>query len=211
MLSMLHGESLVEAKRQAKHRVAQLGITNPFILCMGTLEPRKNIPFFLEAWMDARSQFVQPTDFVIAGRDGWKLEPIKKALDVGRTYASEGASRLHRIETPNDHDRRDLLLAADLVVVPSLYEGFGLVALEAMQAESAVLVSRVGGLMEVVGDAGIQLSVSGKEEWTRVLVNFMNDDVSRREMALRGKSRSEGMTWKRSAEIVFRALTEGPG
>jgi glycosyltransferase involved in cell wall biosynthesis len=208
VLGSLHGESLVEAKRIAKRRLAERGVTNRFILCMGTLEPRKNIPFLIDAWSKARGQFRRPTDLVIAGRDGWKLGPIMQAFDVAKVYGPEGGSRLHRIEAPNDDDRRDLLLAADLVAIPSLYEGFGLVALEGMQAGSAVLVSNAGALPEVVGPDFPTLQVGAVKAWTDALSELLNDERSIKRLADAGKARSQGMDWERVAEVVFHALTE---
>lgn len=211
ILSALHGESIVEAKHRAKRRLAERGITNRFILCMGTLEPRKNLPLLIEAWARARASFARPTDLVLAGRDGWKLEPITHAFDANRVYAGEGGSRFHRIEAPNDEDRRDLLLAAELVAVPSLYEGFGLVALEGMQAATAVLTSDTGALPEVLGDAGTCLPPEDVDAWSAALVHLMNDDVARRDRAEQGKTRSQGMTWERSARIALDVLTNAAG
>lgn len=208
ILGSLHGGSLKESKQRAKRRLAERGVTNRFILCMGTLEPRKNIPFLIDAWSRARGLFKRPTDLVIAGRDGWKLGPIMHAFDVAKVYGPESGSRLHRIEAPTDDDRRDLLLAADLVVVPSLYEGFGLVALEGMQAGSGVLTSNAGALPEVVGTDLPSLPPDDPRAWAQALSELMNDEVSLQEIADAGKSRSQGMTWNRVAETAFAALTE---
>lgn len=211
LLSSLSGEALAEHKRRARRRIAERGVTNRYILCMGTLEPRKNVSMLLNAWAEARPGFTHAVDLVIAGRDGWKLGPITKALDAAKTYAPEGGSRLHRIEAPNDDDRRDLLLGAGLVVVPSLYEGFGLVALEGMQAGTAVLSARAGALPEVVGEDGILLPPEDPEAWKDAMSSLMNDDAGRQALAERGKARSQGMTWERSASIAFRVLTGREG
>ncbi len=208
ILASLHGEAIHEAKQRARRRVAERGITNPFILCMGTLEPRKNIPFLLSAWSKARKEFRRNIDLVIAGRDGWKLGPITHALDSNRVYDSETSSHLHRIEIPGDDDRRDLLLAAELVALPSLYEGFGLVALEAMQAETALMSSNAGGLPEVVGEDGVLLPPDDEEQWRAGMVGLMNDEDARRELAKLGKARSQGMTWERAAYMAFDVLTK---
>lgn len=207
VLSHLAGPDLLAAKQKAKQRLAARGVTQLFILYLGTLEPRKNIPVLLESWLDARNHFKRPVDLVIAGRDGWKLGPIVKSLEAARTYKPEGGSRLHRIEAPTDEHRRDLLLAADLVALPSLYEGFGLVALEAMQAGTAVVASTGGALPEVVGEAGVSLPPTDVAAWTEALVELMADPESRKSLADRGKARSQNMTWERSARLALDALT----
>lgn len=208
VLGALVGEPLGEAKRHGLCRMAQDGVTNPYILFLGTLEPRKNLPFLIEAWLRARSRFARPVDLVIAGRDGWKMHPIRHAISCAQTFMSEGESRLHRIATLTDEDRRDVLLGASLVVVPSRSEGFGLVALEAMQAGTAVIASNAGGLPEVVGEHGCLLPSDEQHTWTEAMVHLMNDDASRHHIADQGKSRSLEMTWERSAEIVFNVLTK---
>lgn len=208
ILAALDGDALIEAKRRAVKRVAERGVTNPYVLCMGTIEPRKNIPILLDAWLRAREKFDQPVDIVIAGRDGWKMGPILHALKEGWAAPSENGSRLHRIEMPTDEDRHDLLLGAEIVAVPSLYEGFGLVALEGMQARTAVLTSNAGALPEVVGPDGIVLSPSDVEAWERALIELMNDKTSRCRLAELGKERSRTMTWERAAKMTLDVLLQ---
>lgn len=207
VLGGLHGESLIEAKRRARQGLAERGITHAQILFLGTLEPRKNLPMLLEAWLRARTKFERPVDLLIAGRNGWKLKPIHHALRVSHGYVAGGPSRIHRIDATSDDDRRDLLLAADLVAVPSLHEGFGLVALEAMQAGTAVIASDVGALPEVLGSGGALLPPRDGRMWSEALAHVMNDEESRQHLAERGKARSQGMTWERTGKIVFDVLT----
>ena len=211
ILADLSGEALHQAKQRAKQRLAEHGVTQPFILCLGTLEPRKDIPTALEAWSIARRWFDHPTDIVIAGRDGWKLGPIAHAFDEARSFAGEGGSRIHRILSVSDDDRRDLLLAAEIVVIPSLHEGFSLVALEAMQAGTIVVASRVGALPEVIGDCGMLLPPGDVQAWARAMADLMNGDENRLHIAEQGKARSQGMTWKRAAEVALYALTNVVG
>jgi glycosyltransferase involved in cell wall biosynthesis len=210
VLSTMHGPPLHDAKTRAKCRVAQQGVSNPFILFLGTLEPRKHLTLLLEAWLLARHRFSRPVDLVIAGRDGWKLAPIHHAVKCAQAYAAEGDCRIHRVSALSDEDRRDLLLAASLVAIPSQSEGFGLVALEAMQAGTAVVASRVGGLSEVLGEHGCLLPPTDLAMWTQALVHLMNDAESRQHVADQGKSRSQQMTWERCAEVVFDVLTKTP-
>lgn len=207
VLGGLSGIDLQTAKQRARLRLAERGVTQPYILYLGTLEPRKNIPTLLEAWLDARPLFKRAVDLVIAGRDGWKLGPILKSLETAKAYKGEKGSRLHRIEAPTDEHRRDLLLAAELVALPSLYEGFGLVALEAMQAGTAVISSTGGALPEVVGEAGVTLRPDDPASWTKALVKIMADSESRKSLADKGKSRSQSLTWDRAAKAALDVLT----
>ncbi len=207
-LANLHDEKFYSEKKSARERVKKRGITSQYILCMGTLEPRKNIPLLVSAWSKAQLHFNKPTDLVIAGRDGWKLGPVMKALHLNLDQLSAGKSKLHRIEMPSNDDRRDLLLAADAVAIPSHYEGFGLVALEGMQAETAILASKSAALPEVVGEAAVLLSPEDEKAWVEALFSVMNDADYRLTLAKQGKARSQGMTWDRTAQIVMNTLTK---
>lgn len=207
VLANLRDQGLAEAKQQAKTRLKARGIDDPFILCLGTLEPRKNIPTLLKAWSQARLSFRRRIDLVIAGRDGWKLGPIMKSLDTAKASQIGISSHLHRIETPTDEHRRDLLLAADAVALPSLYEGFGLVALEAMQAGTAVLASTSGALPEVVGQTGVLLQPEDVDAWRDTLVDLVHDHEKRNRLADAGKTRSTDFSWQKAARVAYGVLT----
>ncbi|MEO5927095.1 MAG: glycosyltransferase family 1 protein [Patescibacteria group bacterium] len=206
-LHALHSPNLEEHKRAAKLRVAATGVTNAFVLALGTVDGRKNIAMLIQAWRRACPLISRPVDLVIAGRDGWKLADVHSAL-YRHIQAETDGSRIHRIHVVDDDARRDMLLAADIVAVPSLHEGFGLVALEGMQAGTAVLASAMGALPEVVADAGIQLDPRDQESWSLAMAGIMNDDVSRIDMALAGKSRSQKFTWDHAAMKVVEGIQE---
>lgn len=204
-LHALHGAQLEEHKRAAKLRVGASGITNAFILALGAVEERKNLATLINAWRHACPSISRPVDLVIAGRDGWNLVETHSALYRHIQPETDG-SRIHRLHAVDDDVRRDLLLAADIVAVPSFHEGFGLVALEGMQAGTAVLASAMGGLPEVVGDAGIQLDPRDQESWSHAIAGIMNDDVSRIDMGLAGKSRAQKFTWDAVAHHVVEGI-----
>lgn len=208
VLSDFAHSDLAEAKRRARLRLADRGVTQPYILWMGTLEPRKNVETLVEAWMRSRPFFSQPVDLVIAGKDGWRMGSIYTALRKGSVFRGEGVSRLHRIQAVTEDDKRDVLLGAEFVALPSWHEGFGLVALEAMQAGTAVIVSTEGGMAEVVGDAGIVLPPWDTDAWSKAFVGLMADAEARKDLAQAGMSRSQGFTWDRAAHAVLTGLTE---
>lgn len=205
-LDALHGVSLDEARRAARARVAATGITNAFMLMLGTVEPRKNIHFLLECWRRAKAKFSRPVDIVIAGRDGWAL-PIHLDRASAALNEERDGSRIHRLRMCSDDDRRDLLLAADIVALPSLHEGFGLVALEAMQAGTALCASCAGAIPEVTGtDGGVLLAAHDADVWERALTGLVNDEDSRLELARLGKARSQFFSWNKTAHIVIEVL-----
>lgn len=207
LLAMLHGDELRRAKQLAKTRVAATGVTNAFILVMGTVEPRKNLAMLIHAWHEAQSSFNRPVDLVVAGRDGWKMKDVHAIIKDKIRFERDG-SRLHRFTAVDDEARRDLLLAADMVALPSLHEGFGLVALEAMQAETALVASRVGAIPEVVGEEGILLDPQESAEWSKALSGLMNDDDARQDVAFAGKARSQRFDWERTALVIKQGIAD---
>ncbi|MFH1078309.1 MAG: glycosyltransferase family 1 protein [Patescibacteria group bacterium] len=201
VLASLRDEALVDAKAVARKRLAAAGLSRPFILALGTVEPRKNFATLIAAWEAERTMFPVPTDLVIAGRDGWKSEHVQ--TDIERcSCLDEKFGRVRRIGHVDDATRRDLLLGASVVAVPSLSEGFGLVALEAMQAGTVVIASQAGALPEVVGEAGVLVDPHDTHAWGQALSHLMADDEGRARFASEGKRLSQAMTWERVAAKV---------
>lgn len=116
-----------------------------FILYLGRLEPRKNIPSIIQAFSAIAGDV--PHDLVIAGEQGWLMDEIDRAYST-----CSFRSRVHVIGFVEERDKAALYAAADLFVYPSLYEGFGFPPLEALLAGTPVITSFNSSLPEVVGD-----------------------------------------------------------
>ncbi len=176
--------------------------SQPYVLFLGTVEPRKNVERLVEAmesiW-DRRPAFPR---LVIAGGDGWGLPGFAQRL-----AASRHAARIRRTGYVNPAEAARLIRCARLVAYPSLYEGFGLPALEAMALGTVVVASSASSLPEVVGDAGL-LPDPTKVEEIAAAVERAQDDEPFRERARRlGIERARGFTWDRAARET-RALFE---
>ncbi|MDD2785935.1 MAG: glycosyltransferase family 1 protein [Patescibacteria group bacterium] len=181
------------------------GIKSPFILALGTVEPRKNLAMLIRAWKAALNPLrAEPSGqergvcLAIAGRDGWKFEDVNREI---RNLKSDEASRFYRIKDFNDEDKRQLLLAADAVAIPSLDEGFGLVVLEAMQAGTRVIASDRGALPEVVGDAGLLIDPTDEGGWTKALAQMTNAKCQ-----MPNESWDEKFSWEKTAQVILESL-----
>jgi glycosyltransferase involved in cell wall biosynthesis len=191
-------------KEKAKERLESKGIKRPFVLMLGTVEPRKNIQFITELWPEAkrqtcpeRSRRMPNADLVIAGKDGWKHEPINEAIKRA------GAIRLPDV----DEDlKRDLLGSAIAVVTPSLSEGFGLVPLEAVQAGTPALVSDRGALKEVVGDWDWVIPLEERKQWIDQIVMLCTDPAKQRGMVEHQKKSISRWSWERTAHIILETI-----
>ncbi len=161
-----------------------------YILALGTIEPRKNLEFLLEVWKRLRLQVGEDVKLVIAGKEGWG-----KRLDLSTTGV------IHVGEFDNA-ERDALIQYAVGVAVPSLYEGFGRVALEAMAAGAPVLVSDRGALPEVVGKGGQVLPLE-VDAWVAAFMPLFLDEDARQTWSTKGLKRAQDWQWDRAAETML--------
>ncbi|ABR55980.1 MAG: hypothetical protein PWP15_87 [Methanothermococcus sp.] len=174
----------------------------PFILYVGTLEPRKNIPNLLKALYKLKKHSIKHK-LVITGKKGWKyksiFETIEK-LNLQKDVIFTGY-------VP-DEDLPALYNAADLFVYPSLYEGFGLPPLEAMQCGTPVITSNTSSLPEVVGDAGIMVNPYDVDELANKMYEVLTNDGIREELSKKGIERAKLFSWKKCAEEHLKVYEE---
>lgn len=166
--------------------LSRLGIDGPYVLTAGGVSRRKNLEGLAEAWPRIRAARPDVT-LVLAGPG----HPKRNAL-FGEL---EGVRMVGRV---GDDLIAGLYAAASVVVVPSLYEGFGLPALEGMAAGVPVVAARTSALPEVVGDGGFLVEPAA-EELVEGVVFALSDDPEVRRVALRGRARASEFTWERSA------------
>jgi len=188
---------------------ARFGIAGPYLIHLGTLEPRKNLPRFIEAYARLRERHGPLPQLVLAGGKGWMYEPIFEAI---------AAYHLEEAVIWTDYLSREdavaLLRGARGCVYPSLYEGFGLPALEAMAARVPVLTSDVSSLPEVVGDTGILVSPEEGASIEAGLERLLFETDTEAVRVEAARRRAEGMTWDHSAASLlraYRAVLDGAG
>ncbi len=174
----------------------------PYVLFLGTLEPRKNVVRLVEAlesiW-DRRADF---PDLLLAGGEGWGLPNLPDRL-----AASRHAGRIRTTGRVDDVLAARLLRHARLLAYPSLYEGFGLPPLEAMALGTPVVGSAASSLPEVLGDAGLLPDPASVPEIAFAVERANDDEAWRGEARSRGLARSRAFRWEASA-AKLRALCE---
>lgn len=179
----------------------ELKLERPYILTLGTLEPRKNMVFLMEVFEKLEGF---DGDLVIAGRRGWKYEPI---LDKMRR--SPRAARIRYLEFVDDWLLPSLYAGAELFVFPSLYEGFGFPPLEAMACGTPVISSRAASLPEVLGEAAAYVEDFDVETWRCGLTTLLGDSSERQVLRAAGLEHVRKYSWAETARrtwTVYRLL-----
>ena len=188
-----------DERAHVRHGIG-LGVDDRFILFVGTLQPRKNLVRLIEAFETIADR--EPNlKLVLAGRRGWKIDEIDQAIKSSRHRA--------RIILPGhvpDGDLPALYSAAAVVALVSLYEGFGLPALEAMTCGAPVLVSERGSLPEVTGDAAIMIDPLDTRAIAAGLRSHL-DPNERNRWSERGRRRAARFTWQQSGRDTLEILT----
>jgi glycosyltransferase involved in cell wall biosynthesis len=176
------------------------GVRSPFILAVGTLEPRKNHLGVIKAF----ERLDCPHQLVIAGARGWKDEGILAAIE--RSPRRDQILRLDYV----DADVLDgLYRGADLLAYPSLYEGFGLPILEAMARGCPVVTGNGSSLPEVGGDAAVYVDPRSVDELAAAMERLLGDAALREQLVTAGRARAAAFTWRRTADgtaAVYRRL-----
>jgi glycosyltransferase involved in cell wall biosynthesis len=182
------------AERIAAAR-ARFGIARRYVLAVGTIEPRKNLARLVRAFGKISAEV--PHDLVLAGPEGWLMDEIEDAI------AGCGVpDRVRRTGFTADDSLVALYSGADVVAMPSLYEGFGLPVLEAMASGAPVLTSNVSSLPEVAGHAAVLVDPTCVESITDGLRTVLASETKRSEMRALGLQRAAQFTWERTAALT---------
>lgn len=173
------------------------------ILFVGTIEPRKNLDVLFRAYARVLSARPDVPPLVLAGRT------VEQSAAILRPLAEAPlAGHARYLGYVDDDARRRLFEVASMLVIPSLDEGFGLPALEAMAAGVPVVASRRGALPEVVGDAGTLVDPLDDAAFAAAIAALLTDPQRRRVFADAGVARAREFTWSDSAARLLAAYRE---
>ena len=180
-------------QEQVSRTLNKLQIPEEFILVVGTLEPRKNIPTLIEAFRHIAPK--TSAQLVIAGPTGWGLT----AQDLLRPLDQSIRNRVSIVGEVQHQDLAALYTQSSVFCYPSLLEGFGLPVLEAMSYGAPVITSKGTSTEEVAGNAAITINPQSPIEIGEALEFLLTDRSAAREISLRGLERSKCFTWAKAA------------
>lgn len=177
-------------ERQQKMLLKKFRLTRPFLLFVGTQEPRKNLPNLIEAWRPLKKDF----DLVLAGAPGW--ENLKK--ERGLVLAGEVSNK----------ELAALYKASSAFVYPSLYEGFGLPILDAFYHKTPVVTSNVSSMPEVAGSAAVFVSPEDPKSIRKGIERAVEERAS---YIKKGQKRLKKFSWKLAAEQTVEVYRKAMG
>ncbi len=190
------------------HVERRFGLDAPYVLAVGTLEPRKNLGALIAAFAGLPEGLRRRHRLAIAGGGGWL--GVDPAAAAARAGIGERTSVLGPIA---DDDLPDLYAGAEVFVYPSLWEGFGLPALEALACGAPAIVSATSSLPEVVGEAAVLVDPHDAGALGAALERVLADADLRARLRAAGPRQAARFSWRRTAEetaaVYRRRLAEG--
>jgi glycosyltransferase involved in cell wall biosynthesis len=182
----------------------RLGIGDDFLLTVGTLEPRKNLSVLISALAElARERPGNTTQLVIAGARGWLSSPLFEAIEK-----SPVRDRIVLTDYLQDDDLQALYSSCRAFVYPSIHEGFGLPPMEAMACGAAVIASRIPALEETTGAAALLFDPNSVSELTLNILQLLDNENARRELAAAGQRRAAEFSWEKTARLTWNVYQE---
>jgi glycosyltransferase involved in cell wall biosynthesis len=192
------------APEEQERMRSRYGLTGPYLLTVGNIEPKKNLAGLLQIFRRLIAEI--PHQLVIAGQEGWgDQRPWRRA------WEELPPSRVKLLGYVPGEDLPALTSGTDLCLQLSWYEGFGIPPLQAMACGAPVVVSNRGALPEVSGPGALVVDPEDQPEAARAVLSLLNDANARQALAERGKAHAAQFTWARHVEGLLRVYREALG
>ncbi|MEX3894767.1 glycosyltransferase family 4 protein [Paraburkholderia sp. BR10954] len=170
-----------------------------YLVCLGTVEPRKNIARLLEAWLGIDERHRQGIKLAVVGVRGWMMDDL-----LARYQGDTGSITFTGFI--DDSALKRLMQGAIALAYPSLYEGFGLPVLEAMAQGVPVLTSDVGATKEISADAALLVNPMDVSDIRGGLLRLLSDTRLRQQLAERGRQQAAKFSWDQTARETLRVI-----
>jgi glycosyltransferase involved in cell wall biosynthesis len=178
-------------------------LSAPYFLFVGSYEPRKNLERLLQAYIRYRKVNHSPFDLAIAGSDQWGSFSVSDFIQKNNLQ-----SCVHLFQHQDDSVLSALYAHAQALVLVSLYEGFGLPLVEAMQWGIPLIASNNSAVAEIAGNAALLVDPLDLDAITQALNRMTEDPATRAELADKSRIRGQQFSWKQAASEVMNVLVE---
>ncbi len=198
---------LPEHLSRARRAVSERGVDGPFLLFVGTLEPRKNVYALLEAFEMIKEKKAFDGRLVLIGMKGWMAEKLKEMLS--RMKAREDVLFPGFV---SDQELRCFYNLAEVFIYPSFYEGFGFPVLEAFCCGAPVVTSNISACAEVAADAAVTVDPSSPEDIAGAIINLVKNREQRDVLKQKALRRAENFSFRKTAAetlAVYRHVCAG--
>jgi glycosyltransferase involved in cell wall biosynthesis len=189
--------------KKATALINKFGVKKPYVLYLGTLEPRKNLITLLEAY-EQNTELNSDCELVLAGGTDWKFEQILAKI---KDMQKAGLRVTHCGYVSND-ERAAFYQNASLFVLPSHFEGFGMMILEAMQYDVPVAASNLPVFHEIAGDAIEYFDKDSPNDISKTLLRILNNAPLRKVLSQKSKKVLAGYSWSKVAESLYKYMSE---
>jgi len=173
-------------------------LAQPYILTVGTIEPRKRMDLLVAAYEKARARGPLPHSLIVVGKVGWKAEASLRAM-----RESSAAASIHHLGYVGEDDLVAIYQGCDLFVCASRYEGFGLPPVEAMACGRPVVVTAGGALAEVVGEAGMVVGAAAAGPLAEAMLVVLTNKDHRLAMSRKSLDAAARFSWETARKQTF--------
>ncbi|MFC1653809.1 glycosyltransferase family 4 protein [Patescibacteria group bacterium] len=193
-------ESKPDSKKQNSKVLKKYGISKGYILYLGTIQPRKNLVRLVQGF----NQLNSPHHLVIAGKKGWLTDDLEKEV-----LKSNKKKKIHLTGYIDNQDVSSIISQSSCLVLPGLYEGFGIPALEALVQGIIPVVSHTGSLPEVIGESGLLIDPYSSDSISKGITNAIKLDTGKKKTMLsKAKPHIKKFDWQLSAKKILKVLHE---
>lgn len=207
-ISVIHEAVVSEdvSPEQVAKTKKQFGLERPYVLFLGTIEPRKNISTIVEVFTDLMLKQKQtgPFDLVIAGGRGWNNESVFRTVSHSIARLQGSHCTIHMIGAVSHEHKMGLLKGATLFVWPTFYEGFGLPVLEAMSVGVPVISSSSTAIPEVVNGSALLIDPMQSEQIYAAMESLLLHPDRRERLSEAGLQRVKEFSWQKTAEETLK-------
>lgn len=188
----------IDNTRKVNQVLKKYQINFPYILFVGTIEPRKNIVNLLKAFDKFKDQDKNNFHLVLIGKKGWNTLEIEETFKKTKYH-----DRIHFMDFIDDQELVYLYQGASLFCYPSLYEGFGLPVLEAMACGTPVITSNISSLPEVGGDAAKYIDPNNVEDISKKITQILTNQNVLKAMSKKSLGQAKQFSWEKCARETY--------